>query len=399
MLGEFGSPEKDDSAGRGHLLFVIKGSCLNRSMNTGLENLAWGLAETGWTVSILSGGRRPTEIRYEIPERVTYLFTGVDGLGLAHLDWFRRISKNDVDFVIGWTRAISPLIQNAERHSGFSCRFIAHEGSQASVSRKRILLRRLKSILSWFPERSDTETYQSDVAMKSLRHIAHVVAISKVVADKSIKAYGYPKSKVSVIHRGIDTNLFEPGGNCYDLDKSGNPIILFTGNINRQKGLIDAAKAIAKVEVPLTFKMIGVDFLVLSEVRRIISEGNPRHQVIFSQPLPQSELVVEIRKASAFIFLSKSEGLGKSLLEAMSCGIVPIVPRSQPFTSFVRDLDNGFLVDPRKHHKVAKVIQRLVSDASIRERMGQSARQTVLRDFDRNREINAWDELLLHFSD
>ncbi|MGM0520095.1 MAG: hypothetical protein ACQERD_10675 [Campylobacterota bacterium] len=61
------------------VLFVVTNSALNRGMNTGLENLAWGLAERGVEIHVLSGGNRPKTHKYDLPQNVYYHFTGLSG--------------------------------------------------------------------------------------------------------------------------------------------------------------------------------------------------------------------------------------------------------------------------------------------------------------------------------
>lgn len=56
----------------GRILFVNKQSALNRKMNTGIENLAWGLAERGFSVYIVCGGNKPENINYHFTSNVRY---------------------------------------------------------------------------------------------------------------------------------------------------------------------------------------------------------------------------------------------------------------------------------------------------------------------------------------
>ena len=58
------------------ILFLIRGSMLNRGMNTGLENLAFALAERGHSITIFSGGNKPEKELYKISNRINYIFLG-----------------------------------------------------------------------------------------------------------------------------------------------------------------------------------------------------------------------------------------------------------------------------------------------------------------------------------
>ena len=76
------------------ILFVMKGSALNRGMNTGIENLAWKLADFVYEIHILAGGSEPFQHRYHIPSNVTYHFTGGNGSPGEHTDYYFRLRNN-----------------------------------------------------------------------------------------------------------------------------------------------------------------------------------------------------------------------------------------------------------------------------------------------------------------
>jgi glycosyltransferase involved in cell wall biosynthesis len=85
---------------------------------------------------------------------------------------------------------------------------------------------------------------------------------------------------------------------------------------------------------------------------------------------------------------SYREGLPKALLEAAACGR-PIVATDAPgCREIVRHEDNGLLVPVRDAVALAAALERLIRDASLRQRMGQRGRERVETEFSQQRVIS-----------
>jgi len=69
-------------------------------------------------------------------------------------------------------------------------------------------------------------------------------------------------------------------------------------------------------------------------------------------------------------------------MEAMSCGLPVIASRLSGIPELVEDGASGILVEPGDASALASAIARLAANAETRERMGASARERVVRDFD-----------------
>ena len=75
------------------------------------------------------------------------------------------------------------------------------------------------------------------------------------------------------------------------------------------------------------------------------------------------------------------EGLPKSLLEAAACGRPLIATDIPGCREIVRDGENGFLIPPKDVIKLTIALKKLIGDRSLRQRMGQRARQLVEEEF------------------
>ncbi len=75
------------------------------------------------------------------------------------------------------------------------------------------------------------------------------------------------------------------------------------------------------------------------------------------------------------------EGLGVSLLQAASAGVPVIASRAGGMPEAVRDGLNGLLCEPGDAAALAAAIERLLTDADLRRRLGAGGRDLIDREF------------------
>ena len=373
------------------ILFVLTNSALNRGMNTGLENLAWGLAQRGVRVHILAGGEQPGYHNYYIPDAVSYHFTGWSGKNpTSFLSRFEDIVRDyGIDVVVGWI-INTALLANSPSAEGI--RFVANLGqmppkSVPLLSLKWALLRRMGAL----------EAFRLNASIRKYPSIADaVVSISSAVQSTSVQKYSLKKNKCQIIPRGVDTNIFSfgrPNENVYSPVK-----ILFAGNIQDAKGVGDLVRALCLVRTPVALRLCGrgKDGYIL-QLREALRETP--HKIEYMGPVYQRELVKFYQQSDIFTFPSHSEGLGKALLEAMSCGC-PVISSDIPvFKEVVQHGQNGLMVPVRAPQILAGAIEELIADRALRERCSVNARKTIEERFSKKLEIDQWMKVLDFGSD
>ncbi len=75
------------------------------------------------------------------------------------------------------------------------------------------------------------------------------------------------------------------------------------------------------------------------------------------------------------------EGLGVSLLQASAAGVPIIASRAGGMPEAVRDGENGLLVPPGDVVALRTALQRLISDAELRRRLGRGGPELIAREF------------------
>jgi glycosyltransferase involved in cell wall biosynthesis len=81
-----------------------------------------------------------------------------------------------------------------------------------------------------------------------------------------------------------------------------------------------------------------------------------------------------------FVLLSSNEGISNALLEAMALGIPVLTTPAGGHAEFLRDGDNGYLVESRRPQEVADKLKAILKD-DRREQVGARGYQTVRDQF------------------
>jgi glycosyltransferase involved in cell wall biosynthesis len=165
-----------------------------------------------------------------------------------------------------------------------------------------------------------------------LENANKILAVSEF-NKKEILKYINPKN-VELVHNGIDCDKFTP--KCEKEDfviTAGNP----TKNTCKLKGIDTFVKA--SLAFPeLKFVVIGdYDVDIRNRLKQIASN------VEFTGALSHEEVESWLEKAKVYCQLSYRESFGMSLVEAMSCGCIPVVSNRGSLPEIVSDL--GFVVE------------------------------------------------------
>lgn len=95
--------------------------------------------------------------------------------------------------------------------------------------------------------------------------------------------------------------------------------------------------------------------------------------------LARKQVASTLRASDMFLDLSDFQAFGRTGLEGMACGCVPVLPLFGGAWEYARHRDNAYLVDPRSDEAILDAVEEFVSnDAKQRGRMRLSAIDTAL---------------------
>lgn len=185
--------------------------------------------------------------------------------------------------------------------------------------------------------------------------------------DILIKKYPFLKKKLSQMNNFIDTKAFSPEikEKTYD--------IIYVARFDHDKNHRLLIQALRKT--PFRLLLIGKGS-EREAIEKFASTCSVNLSVIDS--VPNNALRGYYNAANICAFPSLHEGCPKTLLEAMACGIPPVALDSPGTSEIIRNNQNGLI---GKADSFQKNIVRLLSDASLRDILGKSARETVLKEY------------------
>lgn len=137
--------------------------------------------------------------------------------------------------------------------------------------------------------------------------------------------------------------------------------------------MVAAAQANARVEGVLYGDGPEAEWL-----RVKLTGNNCGHRVRLGGLIPPERIRSILGTAQAFVLLSDFEGLSIALMEAMACGLVPIVSHMRSGANdLIEDGVNGFLIDGDDVNAFASLISRLADEPDRWRQMSIAARKTI----------------------
>jgi glycosyltransferase involved in cell wall biosynthesis len=218
-----------------------------------------------------------------------------------------------------------------------------------------------------------------------LKRIDQLTVVSNALKEKAI-GIGY-NNEVHVFPMGIDTKLFTPDKKDNSLkikyQISGN-FLLFVGGIIERKGiryLIQAIPAVIKKFPGAKLLVIGEGNLSneMSELAESLSISN---NIIFIGPIPHVDLPPYFATADVFILPSLSEGFGLVIIEAMSCGTIPIATDLAVIHDIIQNNITGIFIDIKNPIDISQKIINYLSNKEKLVPMKVKAREFVVNNFD-----------------
>ena len=165
--------------------------------------------------------------------------------------------------------------------------------------------------------------------------------------------------------------------------------IVCIGRLTPAKGqhrLLDAVARLVRSGRAVRASIVGGGVDRSSLERHAERLGLGAH-VSFVGPVTQDSIRDHYLEADCFCLPSFAEGIPVVLMEAMAMELPCVTTWVAGIPELIQDGSNGFLVAPSDVEALADVLGRLVDDVSLRHRIGQRARRTILDDYDLERNV------------
>ena len=217
------------------------------------------------------------------------------------------------------------------------------------------------------------------------------ICVSQSNLEDGKKLFPMPKAKV--IKCGINFSKFDING-IYDDVRSGLSIgtdtilVGYVVRMTKQKDPLTLINAIALIapEKDTKFLLVG-DGELKEEAIALVDKLGLSAKIIF---LDFTENVPAVLNAlDIYCLPSLWEGLPLGMLEAMAMKTAVIVSSIDGAIEVINDGENGLLVEPKNINQLANAISTLADDPHLRSRLATNGYNTVVKDFDISKMINA----------
>jgi len=331
--------------------------------------------------------------------RVAYLCEPqVGGTYTTFLYLRDELLKRNVDF-----RCICPFDQKAyvgssfEKDNGVVYLDIPVDVDEATVVLRDYLIREKYDILIVLPDCYDVTPPLVTSLPKSIRCIGHldintrgvyrpanylrdyfdgVITVSDRLKDDIVKYYGFDPGDICVIYHGVP--ILNDADVIGHADKSVIDIA-WTGRVDDAHKnvflLVDIADELRRRGrlASVRFNIVGTG-RDLDRLKSRVSRKGLEGTFVFHGRIDNHQIADKLLKWDIFIFPSRYEGCGFSLLEAMAAGCVPIVSRLRGVFDWIVTEDCGYIIPTDSKSRYADTVCELITDENMRHIKADCAR-------------------------
>jgi glycosyltransferase involved in cell wall biosynthesis len=229
--------------------------------------------------------------------------------------------------------------------------------------------------------RTATRLYGSGVrrVLSPLADRVALAAVRRVDAVRTISTY----TTDLVRSAGVEPAAVFPA--FMDLDRFLGPAVappdrpaaLFVGVLERYKD-VDGLAAAWRLAAP---RLPGVPLRIIGRGSRTgVVEALVRdlpEQAVWTPQVPADGVAAALDAATALVLPSRSEGLGRIVVEALCRGRPVLATRVGGITDLVVDGENGLLVEPGDPRALADALVRILSDGELAGRLAAAARSSA----------------------
>lgn len=234
---------------------------------------------------------------------------------------------------------------------------------------------------------------------------SHIIAVSHYI-KRELWGFGIREDKITVIHHGIDINLYRPGVDTKKILKKysqlkGKKVVFHPARVSLAKGGDISIKAMNLVR-----RHFKDAFLVLAGNKNIIDwNGAQQEDFIYMSNLikrfkmeknilvdafNREEMIQLYNLAKVSLYPSTAqEPFGLTMLESQACGTPIIVTKSGGMPEVIHDKINGIVIQREDFSQLAFSIIYLLGDDELRKRLGDTGREIVCLHYNKELMVNS----------
>lgn len=196
--------------------------------------------------------------------------------------------------------------------------------------------------------------------------------------------WGIPYNKLMYIPNGVDTKKFSPGKSKIKEKYKDRRIILYFGRLHYQKNVELLINSFQLVKQKIkNAKLIVVGTGNQFDKLKNMTSKNP--DIDMTGFVSDEELINYMRAADFVVFPSRGENASFTIMEAMACKL-PVISSDVGNAKKILGGNRGILLKEYTKEEIADICINLINDDESRKKIGDEARDYVLK-------YHSWDKI------
>jgi glycosyltransferase involved in cell wall biosynthesis len=209
-----------------------------------------------------------------------------------------------------------------------------------------------------------------------IRRSAMITCDAELVKKKILSLTPYAPDHIVIFPWGIDLHQFHPSPELRHetrtrLGIDNSKVLVMNRTLLPVYGIDYFLRALPRVfeEEPAARVFLIGDGPLKSSLYGLVEELRLGDRVFLLGDVPNEQMPAYLNAADIYVSTSLSDGTSTSLLEAMACGLPVIVSDAPANLEWVKDGENGFVVERRNVEKIAGSILELLRNEPLARRM------------------------------
>jgi len=219
----------------------------------------------------------------------------------------------------------------------------------------------------------------------------------KEINIKKIKIYRIPLISFNFLLNKKENFETKSLKEKLNIDKETNVLLQF-GIVRPYKGLefsIKATKILLEKGYKVKLLIVGENWINKKEIEDLIELLNLKNNVIWIEkfvPDEEINLYFNIADIALFPYLSASQSGSAQI--AFASGIPVVASKVGGFKDLIKDKKNGIFCEPEDEYSLARGIEALLKDESLKQKIVLNAKKTIVENTDLKKIKNEYLKLI-----
>ncbi len=292
--------------------------------------------------------------------------------------------------------------------------FLPQAGFAAAYTGKYLRVPSVVSIRGNDIERAAFDPAKFSHVMYALQNAS---AVTTNASELARKAKAFIDREIFLIPNGIDTNHFKPmernealaemlfgrkdgvqSLQTLETPTSGDvgvrrpAVIGFVGELREKKGMRALLSGYAQATKTRPASLLIVGEVREGEDKKLFDEfkiTNYQLPITVTGTVPHKDMPAYYLLMDVLVHPSLRDGMPNAVLEAMACGVPVVATPVGGVLDVIRDRENGMLVPVNDIEAFCQAIELATTDETLRDKLIEAARQTILEQFTPEQELEA----------